>query len=229
MKSGPDIALVGSLIGDPARANILTALFGGRALTATELAQEAGVTPQTASSHLAKLEAGGLLAQDRQGRHRYFRLANADVAHALEAVVSLADQAGHERVQTGPKEPAMRKARVCYDHLAGELGVRMFEHLARRKILAFDGADLVLTRKGRFFCDDFGLDAAALEAARRPLCRTCLDWSERRSHLAGALGAAMLKRIYELKWAQRDRHSRAVIFSRRGEEKFAGVFGPPSP
>jgi DNA-binding transcriptional ArsR family regulator len=225
MKTGPDIALIGSLIGDPARANMLTALMGGRALTASELAHEAGITPQTASSHLARLEHGGLLVPEKQGRHRYFRLANADVAHALEAVVGLADQAGHRRVQTGPKEPAMRHARVCYDHLAGDLGVAMFDHLTRRKLLNYDGADLGLTRKGRFFCDEFGVDVDAISAAKRPLCRTCLDWSVRRSHLAGALGAALLARIYELKWAQRDKASRAVIFTRTGEEKFAETFG----
>jgi DNA-binding transcriptional ArsR family regulator len=225
MKTGPDIALIGSLIGDPARANILNALMGGRALTATELAYEAGVTPQTASSHLAKLQVGGLLALEKQGRHRYFRLANADVAHALEAVVSLADQAGHKRVQTGPKDPAMRHARVCYDHLAGELGVQMFDHLTRRKLLDHQGSDLSLTRKGRLFCEEFGLDVLALDTAKRPLCRICLDWSVRRSHLAGALGAALLTRITDLKWAQRDKTSRTVIFTRRGEEKFADVFG----
>lgn len=229
MKSGPDIALIGSLIGDPARANMLDALMGGRALTASELAYEAGITPQTASSHLAKLEGGGLLVPEKQGRHRYFRLANADVAHALEAVVGLADQAGHRRVQPGPKEPAMRHARVCYDHLAGDLGVAMFDHLTRRKLLGYDGADLGLTKKGRFFCEDFGIDVATVSSAKRPLCRTCLDWSARRNHLAGALGAALLTRIYELKWAQRDRQSRAVIFTKRGEERFAEVFGSPSP
>lgn len=225
MKTGPDIALIGSLIGDPARANMLTALMGGRALTASELAHEAGVTPQTASSHLAKLESGGLLAPEKQGRHRYFRLANAEVAHALEAVVGLADQAGHRRVQPGPKEPAMRHARVCYDHLAGDLGVQMFDHLTRRKLLDYEGAELGLTKKGKFFCEEFGVDVAAISNLKRPLCRTCLDWSVRRSHLAGALGAALLTRINDLKWAQRDRHSRAMIFTRRGEEKFFETFG----
>jgi DNA-binding transcriptional ArsR family regulator len=225
MKTGPDIALIGSLLGDPARANMLTALMGGRALTATELAQEAGVTAQTASSHLARLQGGGLLAQDKQGRHRYFRLANPDVAHALEAVIGLADQAGHRRVRTGPSDPALRHARVCYDHLAGDLGVQMFDHLTRKRLLSFDDADLTLTTRGRHFCADFGLDLATVEASRRPLCRACLDWSVRRSHLAGALGAALLERIYALKWAERDRKTRAVLFSRRGEESFEKMFG----
>src|SRR6185369_16757717 len=123
MKSGPDIAMVASLVGDPARANMLTALLSGRALTASELAQEAGITPQTASSHLAKLEAGGLIEAEKQGRHRYYRLADPDVGGVLEGLGALAARAGHMRVRTGPKEPALRRARICYDHLAGGLGV----------------------------------------------------------------------------------------------------------
>src|SRR3984893_3634705 len=129
MKAGPDIAMVASLVGDPARANMLTALMTGRALTASELAHQAGVTPQTASSHLSKLEAGGLVEQEKQGRHRYFRLSDPDVAAVLEGLEGLAARAGHMRVRTGPKDPALRHARVCYDDLAGELGVAMADRL----------------------------------------------------------------------------------------------------
>src|ERR1700739_2701575 len=149
MKAGPDIALVASLVGDPARCNMLTALMSGQALTATELAQEAGVTPQTASSHLAKLEAGGLVTPQKQGRHRYFRLKDSEVAAALESLAGLADHAGHRRVRTGPRDPQMRQARVCYDHLAGEFGVRMFDHLTGRQMLAFADAELTLTPRGK--------------------------------------------------------------------------------
>src|SRR6188474_3349566 len=196
MKAGPDIAMIAALVGDPARANMLTALMNGRALTASELAQEAGITPQTASSHLAKLEAGGLIEPEKQGRHRYYRLTGPDVAHVLEGLAGLAERAGHTRVRTGPKEPALRRARVCYDHLAGDLGVQMFDHLTRKKLLGYEDADLTVARKGRFFCEEFGIDIDAVSTAKRPLCRTCLDWSVRRSHLAGALGAALLTRIY---------------------------------
>src|SRR4051794_32458091 len=122
MKSGPDIAMIASLVGDPARANMLTALMNGRALTASELAQEAGITPQTASSHLSKLEAGGLIEPEKQGRHRYYRLTDDDVAGVLEGLAGLAARTGHMRVRTGPKDPALRRARVFYDHLAGGLG-----------------------------------------------------------------------------------------------------------
>jgi DNA-binding transcriptional ArsR family regulator len=224
MKTGPDIALIGSLVGDPARANMLTALMDGRALTAGELALHAGVTPQTASSHLAKLEAGGLLTAEKQGRHRYFRLSSAEVASTLEALMGLAEHAGHRRVRTGPKDPAMREARVCYDHLAGDRGVQMFDHLTRRGMISFNGAELSLTSEGRRFIEDFGIALARMQTTRRPLCRTCLDWSVRRNHLAGALGAALLDRLFDLKWARREKDSRVVSFSPRGAEKFDALF-----
>ena len=123
--------MVASLVGDPARANMLTALMTGRALTASELAQQAGITPQTASSHLAKLEAGGLIEPEKQGRHRYYRLTGPDVAGVLEGLAGLAERAGHTRVRTGPKEPALRRARICYDHLAGDLGVQMLDSMRK--------------------------------------------------------------------------------------------------
>src|ERR1700742_927050 len=125
MKTGPDIAPIAALIGDPARANMLSALMDGRALTAGELARKAGVTAQTASSHLAKLAAGGLIAERRQGRHAYFTLTGPDVAELLEELACLAARTGHTRTRTGPAEPALRHARVCYDHLAGDRGVQM--------------------------------------------------------------------------------------------------------
>jgi DNA-binding transcriptional ArsR family regulator len=225
MKTGPDIALIGSLVGDPARANMLTALMDGRALTASELAQEAGITPQTASSHLAKLEAGGLLCPEKQGRHRYFRLNGEEVATALEALMGLAAHAGHHRVRTGPKDSALREARVCYDHLAGDRGVQMFDHLARRGMITFDDAELSLTAKGQRFSEEFGVDLATIRTTRRPLCKACLDWSVRRNHLAGSLGAALLNRFYDLKWARREKDSRVVNFSPRGAEKFDALFG----
>src|SRR4030081_392312 len=134
MKAGPDIAMVAALVGDPARSNMLTALMSGRALTASELAQEAGITPQTASSHLSKLEAGGLVEQEKQGRHRYFRLTDPDVAGVLEGLAGLAARAGHMRVRTGPKDPALRRARVCYDHLAGDLGVQMLDSMRKQRL-----------------------------------------------------------------------------------------------
>jgi len=228
MKAGPDIAMVAALVGDPARANMLTALMTGRALTATELAHEGGITPQTASSHLAKLEAGGLIEQEKQGRHRYFRLSDPDVAGVLEGLEGLAARAGHMRLRTGPKDPALRRARVCYDHLAGDLGVQMLDSMKKQRLIRQRKHDIELTAEGaRFLNRALQISSDSLTHPRRPLCKACLDWSERRHHLAGTLGAAILARFTELKWAARDAApgSRVVNFSRNGEKRFAALFG----
>jgi len=223
--------MVASLVGDPARANMLTALMTGRALTASELAQEAGITPQTASSHLAKLEAGGLIEPEKQGRHRYYRLTGSDVAHVLEGLAGLAARAGHMRVRTGPKDPALRRARICYDHLAGDLGVHMLDSLRSQRLVRQTKEAIELTGEGRrFMAERLQIDADALSHPRRPVCKACLDWSERRHHLAGTLGAAIMTRFTELKWAARDATpgSRVVDFTRNGEKQFAALFGDPA-
>ena len=222
MKAGPDIAMIAALVGDPARSNMLTALMTGRALTAGELAQEAGVTPQTASSHLSKLEAGGLIEQEKQGRHRYYRLSDPDVAAVLEGLEGLAARAGHLRVRTGPKDPALRRARVCYDHLAGDLGVQMLDSMKKQRLVRQRKQDIELTAEGeRFLAESLQISADRLAHPRRPLCKSCLDWSERRHHLAGTLGAAIMTRFTELKWAARDATpgSRVVNFTRNGEDR----------
>src|SRR6201995_2436193 len=205
MKAGPDITIIASLVGDPARANMLTALMSGRALTASELAQEAGITPQTASSHLSKLEAGGLVEPEKQGRHRYYRLTGEDIAGLLEMLEGLAARVGHMRVRTGPKDPARRRARICYDHLAGDLGVQMLDSLRQRKLVRQHKQAIELTAEGaRFLETSLQIAPQSLAHPRRPVCKACLDWSERRHHLAGTLGAAMMARFAELKWAARD-------------------------
>ncbi|MFY0611250.1 MAG: winged helix-turn-helix transcriptional regulator [Hyphomicrobiaceae bacterium] len=224
MKDGPDIARLGALIGDPARANMLTAMMAGQALTPSELAAVAGVTLPTTSAHLAKLEAGGLIAQRKQGRHRYFALADEDVGALLERMMGLAAQKGHLRVRTGPKDPALRKARVCYNHLAGELAVQMFDSCRTRGFLLEDADTLQLTSAGRTFMTDFGIDVAAAETPRRPLCKSCLDWSARRSHLAGSLGRVMLDTLYKKRWAAREADSRVVRFTKAGEAAFRETF-----
>src|ERR1700687_1628033 len=228
MKAGPDIAMVAALVGDPARSNMLTALMTGRALTASELAHQAGVTPQTASSHLAKLEAGGLIEPEEQGRNRYYRLTGPDVARVLGGLAGLAARAGHMRVRTGPKDPALRRARICYDHLAGDLGVQMLDSLKKQRLVRQKKQDIELTAEGeRFLERALQISAETLAHPRRPVCKVCLDWSERRHHLAGTLGAAMMTRFTELKWAARDvtPGSRVVNFSRNGEKRFAALFG----
>jgi DNA-binding transcriptional ArsR family regulator len=225
MKEGPDISRVAALIGDPARANILTALMTGVALTATELAAEAGVTAQTASSHLTKLVDGGLLQVRKQGRHKYFALAHGDVAAALEGLMGLASDL--RRTRTGPKDLALRRARVCYNHLAGQMGVQMFASLTARGFLHDDVDAPVLTESGRAFVTEFGIDLAALSAMRAPLCRSCLDWSERRTHLAGSLGRAMLAKMEQTGWVRRDTTGRALIFTPDGATAFERMFPQP--
>jgi DNA-binding transcriptional ArsR family regulator len=217
MREGPDIARIAALIGDPARANILAALIDGRALTASELAAEAGVTKQTASSHLSRLSDGGLLAFEAQGRHRYYRLASEDVSQALESLMALSHTSGPSRTRTGPRDPALRHARACYNHLAGELGVAAYNGLVKRRWLKLVDDGLALTPSGERAFTAFGIEIAALTTQRRPLCRPCLDWSERRHHLAGSLGVALLDRITQLKWAKREKASRVVRFTPAGE------------
>ena len=227
MKDGPSIVRIAALVGDHARAEILTALMGGEALTATELAEVAGITKQTVSAHLAKLVDGELLAVESQGRHRYFRLADRDVADLLESLMGVAYRAGAVRIRSSPREPALRKARVCYDHLAGDLGVLVFDSLDRRRWLRSRGAALELTSDGNRFCREFGIDVDVLARQRRPLCRACLDWSVRRHHLAGAVGAAVLSRFLALGWARRAKGSRVVTFSDAGERALRERFGVP--
>ena len=218
MKDGPSIAAIAALIGDPARANMLTALMDGRALTVSELAQAAGVGLPTASGHLAKLDAAGLLVARRQGRHRYFQLSGADVGEALESLMSLAARTGAMRVRTGPNDAALREARICYDHLAGERAVALMQAFARRGVISGEGAPTV-TPAGIGFLAGIGIDVAQLGTSRRPLCRACLDWSERRSHLGGTLGAAILDHVIATGWASRG-EGRAIRFSLAGAAAF---------
>lgn len=225
MKEGPDIAHIAALIGDPARANMLLALMSGRALTASELAAEAGVTLPTASAHLGKLDDGGLLRPRKQGRHKYFSLASDDVADVLEKLMGLAAGSGHLRTRTGPKDAALRKARICYNHLAGEMGTQLYAGAVARGLVLQDDEMPKLTHGGEIFMRDFGIDLDTLTKARAPLCRECLDWSERRAHLAGSLGRALLTRFEDLGWARRDKTSRAVLFSPEGERQFRQAFG----
>lgn len=224
MKDGPNIVGIAALIGDRARAEILTALLGGQALTATELTAVADVTKQTMSAHLAKLVEAKLVAVESQGRHRYFRLADDDVAELLESLMGVAYRTGALRLRSSPREPALRKARVCYDHLAGELGVLAFEALQKRRMLRHGDAGLELSPAGARFFAELGADLEPGSAARRPMCRLCLDWSVRRHHLAGLAGAALLQRCYALGWARREKDSRVVAFTPRGEREFRERF-----
>jgi DNA-binding transcriptional ArsR family regulator len=225
MKEGPNISRIASLLGEPARADVLTALMADRALTATELSGIAGVTKQTMSAHLAKLLDAKLVAVDRQGRHRYFRLADPDVAALLESLMGVAFRTGAVRLVASPREPGLRKARVCYDHLAGELGVRAYEALLHKKVFDQSPRGLRLTALGAAWFAGAGIDADLAAESRRSYCRPCMDWSERRQHLAGALGAALLARVVDLGWAKRAKDSRVMTFTPTGERAFLELLG----
>ena len=220
-----DMAELGALLGDPARASILTALIDGRALTATELAEVAGVAPQTASGHLAKLSTANLLDLRKQGRHRYYRVASPLVASMLESVMSVAAmQLPPRRTPSSRLDEGMRTARTCYDHIAGRLGVAIADTLVTRGyvLLADDGGEV--TPAGADFLAAFGA-ALSRKGLRRVFCRPCLDWSERRWHLAGAVGAALCNRCIDLHWIERAQGTRALTITPKGRRGFADNFG----
>lgn len=220
-----EVAEIAALVGDAARANMLAALMSGRALTASELAYFAHVSPQTASGHLAKLTDGKLLSVMRQGRNRYYRLATPLIAQMLEGILAVAAN-GPERYRPVAKhDHAMRLARTCYDHFAGKLGVGLADCLSARGhlVLAEEGGEV--TETGVAFFGDFGIDIPLLHQRRRAFCRPCLDWTERRLHLGGAVGAALAARCFDLGWFTRMRDSRAVAITAAGQRGLEEVFG----
>jgi DNA-binding transcriptional ArsR family regulator len=204
---------VASLIAEPARARMLAALMNGQALTATELAVEAGVAPSTASAHLGRLKRAAAIMEVRQGRHRYYRLTDPDLAAVLERLMGLASQPGRRR---GPVDPELRPSRVCFDHLAGAIAVQLADAFRRSGYVQGDAVWDLSPRGERFFIS-LGIDVPALAREKRPLVRPCLDWSERRFHLAGGLGAALLRRMFDAGWAYRESASRIVTLSEPGE------------
>lgn len=226
MVSGNTLAEVAALVGDPARANMLAALMDGRALTASELAHHAGVSAQTASGHLARLVAARMLVVEKQGRHRYHRLASGEVARAVEGLMALAAAGPARHRPVGPRDEALRAARTCYDHLAGRLGVALADAMAARGhvVLAEEGGAASVTEAGLGFLDA-RLGIALPARGQRPACRACLDWSERRAHLAGRLGAALCETAFARGWIARLPDSRAVRVTAAGRAGFAETFG----
>ncbi len=225
MTDGPYIAEPASLIGDPARANMLTALAGGRALTATELGLAAGVAPSTASGHLAKLLDGRLISVTSSGRHRYYRLSSPAVAQVLESLMALAvDGPPRHRPKSRCGEQ-MAIARTCYDHLAGKLGVALADSLAKRKLVVLTDDGGIVTDEGRGFLGNLGIELSVPRHSRRAFCRPCLDWSERRLHIGGHIGAAIADRCFALGWTERRKNDRALTITPEGERAFAEVFG----
>lgn len=221
----PDIASLSALIADRSRAAMLAALLGGVALPATDLARRAGVTRQTASAHLAKLVDGGLIACQPQGRHRYYALASSDVADMLESLAVLAPRAPVRSLRMSNAFLALAQARTCYDHIAGKLGVMLADRFLQDGLLAEVDTQWTLTSQGREALMVWGLDIPSLIENKRPFIRRCHDWSERRPHIAGALGAAITEKSLALNWLMHIAGSRALRLTREGREGFAQVFG----
>jgi DNA-binding transcriptional ArsR family regulator len=228
MHALPDIASVARLMADPSRATILLRLLDGRALTATELATRANISPQTASSHLGQLCAGELLTVDRQGRHRYFRLASPAVAQVIESLMTIAP---NRNAQDGPSArgaaPARADffARTCYDHLAGKLGVLLTDALIERGWLVAEAKDYRVGPVGVEGFRALGIELEELRKQRRQFARQCLDWSERRHHLAGALGAALARTLFERKWLLKAGAGRAAHVTEGGRRALEETFG----
>lgn len=221
------MAEIAALVGDPARANMLAALMDGRALTATELAYVANVGASTASAHLAKMEAVHLLAVVKQGRHRYFRLASPLVSRMLEGIMTFAAIGAPTRYQPKTtKDASLRLARTCYDHLAGHLGVALADAMVARSYIVLTEDAGELTTKGLAALSEIGISMQNLQQSqKRVFCRPCLDWSERRSHLAGTIGAAIARHCFDQHWIEPIRDSRAVRITATGESALRQSFG----
>ena len=225
MTSGSNMAEISALIGDPGRANMLVALLSGRALTATELAAAAGVSRPTASEHLAKLTQSHLTSVIRQGRHRYYSLASGQVARMLETIMAVSANRDEELPRKARRiDPALCEARTCYDHLAGRLGVSLADALIEKHVIVLSAEAGEITNRGRDFLQNFGLAVEGARPAKRLLCRPCLDWSERRPHLAGRLGAALQERLFGLGWLERS-SGRAVVVTSVGRLGLSQTFG----
>lgn len=221
----PNIVEVASLIGDTSRAAMLMCLLGGKAFPASELARAAQITPQTASSHLAKMVEGGLLSQESYGRHRYYRLASAEVGQALEALSVIAPKRPVRSLRESTHSKALQFARTCYDHIAGTVGVAVTDKMLELDLVAKVERDYVVTEYGAKWFEGFGIDLLGIARGRRQFARQCLDWSERRHHMAGALGAKISQRFFELQWIKRIPGGRAVIVTNNGVLGFKQELG----
>jgi len=228
MVTTSSMAEVATLVGEPARAAMLQAMMDGRALTATELAGVAGITPQTASFHLNRLCESGLVGVLRQGRHRYHRLASPQMAQLLESLMLVAAGTLAPRTRTGPRDEALRTARTCYDHIAGQLGVGIADAMKREGWVELDDDAGMLTPSGGVFLARHGIDLSRAPEKRRtgalPLCRLCLDWSERRPHFSGRLGAELCRHSLASGWVRKRAGSRALDVTPEGKRVFRDVF-----
>ena len=225
MVANPNLAEITALIGDPSRLAMLLSLLGGKALPAGDLARFAHVSPQTASAHLAKMVHAGLLIQEPFGRHKYFRLAGAEVASALEGLLAIAPSRPPRSLRESNQAHALQLARTCYDHLAGRLGVMLTDRLLETGLLIKTEKDFLLTETGKIKLQNFGVEIERRPGSRRYFARQCLDWSERRCHLSGSLGAALTQRLFDLKWIEYQADGRAVRVTAAGKKGLCDEFG----
>jgi DNA-binding transcriptional ArsR family regulator len=225
MRGDADVAAAAALLAQPARAALVLALMDRGALPASELAARAGIAPSTASDHLARLVAGGFLLGSKKGRHRFYRLADRTVADAVEALALVAPQPPVRSLREATTSELIRHARTCYDHLAGRLGVALAEALERQEAVARREEGYVLGPQGEARCASLGIDLAELQRQRRPLVRGCLDWSERELHIAGALGAGLADRLFDLGWIRRREGNRSVEVTLEGCARLVSEFG----
>ena len=209
---------IAGLVGDPVRATIMWTLLDGKAFTATELAMAAGTSASNISMHLAKLVQADLLSVENQGRHRYYKFSRKEIAYAIEAMSTLVPWSPKNRHPVDETTPAIQQCRTCYDHLAGKTGVAITGSLLKQKLIIAGDQQFDLSPKGRKWFFGMGIDIAALQQQRRSFLRPCLDWSERRYHMAGSLAAALLDKMLLQDWIRKTRNSRAVIFTAKGQK-----------
>lgn len=224
MDANPNVAKVAILVSEASRATILTVLLDGRLHPASELAYMARIKPQTASFHLSKMVDANIVAVEKQGRHRYYGILNPEVAQVLETLLSIAPPIEIKSLKQASEDKAMRFARTCYDHLAGNLGVQLTDSLIKADVIYEEKNAFVVTDKGEQFFKTFRIDLEIVKKKRRSFSHKCLDWSERRYHLAGALGNALLERLLELKWVQRIPDTRAIKITSKGKNGFKDIF-----
>lgn len=223
MNDGPNIASVGALVGEPARASILCALLDGQTRTATELSYVAGVSAPTASAHLTKLVDGRLLTVEKQGRHRFYRLASAEIGRMLETMLAVSDTSAAP-YRTVCRNQELRAGRMCYDHIAGWLGVALTDTMIKRKNLIITDKEIELTNSGDRFFRRLGIDVEAARKRRRKFANYCIDWSEQRPHLSGALGEALAAHCIDRKWINRMPGTRAVRVTPKGKQELKSNF-----
>lgn len=219
-----EIGYITSLIGDPVRTKILWTLLDGRAYTATELAMCADTSPQNISMHLGKLVQADLLAVESQGRHKYYRFSRPEVAYAIEAIGNLIPDKKHRKIVENTSNAAIKHCRTCYDHLAGEVGVLLTEQLIQQKFIVPEGTVYLVTEKGKSFFSEFDIDTNELKKSRRIFAKPCLDWTERKPHLAGALAAAFLDKLLLADYFRKTKDSRAIVITAKGRQQLYDRF-----